>query len=199
MLVDALDDDGGGRDGEGRGDGRSANDRAQDARSRELIHDALGRRLTLAAVLRLARSPRAGHRELVEACLDGRVALADATSDVLARRLHRAKLRTIEAKPDPTRRLRLEGFSPAAAEELLALREPKLDPVIVSLVRAGLADWLTWVTKLAAPPAPVKLVVDAATLVVDAAVGGSLTEHLDALMSLAERVPICLLYTSRCV
>jgi HEAT repeats len=99
--------------------GQLAHDSAA-ARSRELLWQALAGHLRLAAVLQLARSDDAEHRALVEGCLDGRVAVADASAEQVAAALHRARLRPPAPQPDPAKRLRIEGFSVEAAHALLA-------------------------------------------------------------------------------
>ena len=152
-------------------------EREPEARGQELLWQALAGQLTLATALGLARSAHPAHRALIDACLDRRVALAGATADELAAQLHRARLRPIEPKPDPARRLRLEGFSPQAARQLVATRTPELDAQILPVVRLGLADWLAWLG--AEPDAP-----GAAQLVLDAA-DATHAEHAGALVELA--------------
>lgn len=156
-------------------------ERATEARSQELLWQALAGQLTLAAALRLARSAHPAHRALVDACLDRRVALAGATADELAAQLHRARLRPAEPKPDPARRLRLEGFSPEAARQLVASRTPELDAQILPVVRLGLADWIAWLLAERDAAAP-----GAAALVLDAA-DATHAEHAGALVELAAR------------
>ena len=154
-------------------------ERETEARGKELLWRALGGQLTLRTALRLARSGHAAHRELVDACLDRRVPLADATADVLATQLHRARLRMLETKPDPTRRLRLEGFSSEAARLLVAARAPELDAAILPVVRVALADWIAWLSadRHGATAGAVALVLDAAT--------AAQAEHAGTLVTLA--------------
>jgi hypothetical protein len=147
-------------------------------RRAELLADAVSGHLPLAAALRLARSPHPAHQRLLAACLDGRVALADADAERLAAQLHRARLRTTPPPPDPGRRLRIEGFSPEAARALVDQRAPALEPAILATVRAALADWIAW---LAGSPDPraLALVLDAAT--------PSHTDHLEPLLARIEQ------------
>jgi hypothetical protein len=166
ILVDALTLDG----GEG----------SNEQRRRKLLHEALGGRLTLAAILRLARSPHPSHVALVEAVLAGEVVLANASSDELAAALHRAKLRPLPPSDDPTQRLRLEGFSEQAALELVAKLEPKYESQMLAAVRAGIAEWLTWLGD------PTNKPNDAVRLVLGAATSAHV-EHFDRLLDLAER------------
>lgn len=149
----------------------------------ELVGDALGGRLTLAAALRLARSSRPWHRALLQACLEGRVALADADAERLAAALHRGRLLPpAPPREDPGRTLRVEGFSPAAALALVEARVPELEAQVLATVRAGLADWIAWLrsTEVAEPRA-LALVLDAAQP------GPAHAEHAAALLELAER------------
>ena len=57
----------------------------QEPRRKELLWDALSRHISLAMVLRLARSEETTAKELVKACLDGRIRLKDANHYALAR------------------------------------------------------------------------------------------------------------------
>jgi len=162
-------------------------ERETEARGKELLWQALGGQLTLGTVLRLARSAHPAHRELVDACLDRRVALTGATADDLAAQLHRARLRVIDPKPDPARRLRVEGFSPEAARQLVAARTAELDAArrveldaaILPVVRRGLADWIAWLPAEHDRAAAVALVLDAAD--------PTHAEHAGALIELARR------------
>lgn len=148
----------------------------------ELLWDALGGQLPAAAALRLARSSRPSHRALLDACLAGRVALADADAERLAALLHRSKLLPAAPRRDPGRRLRVEGFSPAAARELVDARAPALESEILATVRAGLADWIAWLrTSDVADPRALALVLDAAQP------GASHAEQAGALLELVER------------
>lgn len=123
-----------------------------DARARELLRNALHRRLNLAAALRLAASEHPADRELIDAMLARAVELSDASAEQLATALRRAKLRdTPEPADDPGRRLRIEGFSPAAALELLERCDGTFEPSVGTLVRSELAAWITW---LRGPQAP---------------------------------------------
>lgn len=122
----------------------AALDDEHEPRRVELLWSALAGRLPLAAALRLARSDRPAHRDLLTACLDGRVTLADASADILAAKLHRARLLPQPAIKDPGRDLRLAGFSPAAARALVDQRAPGLEAKIVATVRAGLGEWIAW-------------------------------------------------------
>lgn len=149
----------------------------------ELLGDALGGHLPLAAALRLARSSRPWHRALLEACLAGRVALADADAERLAAVLHRSKLLPAAApRRDPGRRLRVEGFSPPAARELVDARAPALEAAILATVRAGLADWIAWLrTSDVVDPRALALVLDAVPS------GASQAEQAGALLELVTR------------
>jgi HEAT repeat protein len=146
----------------------------------ELLWDALGGHLPLTAALRLARSSHASHRSLLAACLDGRVALADADAERLAAQLHRAKLLPPAPRKDPGRQLRVEGFSPPAARALVDLRTAELEAPILATVRSGLADWIAWLrTDDVNDPRVLALVLDAAQ--------PAHAEHVGALLDLAER------------
>ncbi len=71
------------------------------------------------------------------------MSLADANRDTLAARLHRARLRPPRKdKDDPGRRLRVEGFSPEAAVELLRALEPGRRAALVDAIAPALADWV---------------------------------------------------------
>lgn len=158
---------------------------AKDARGRGLLHDALGGRLSLTAALRLARSSQPSHVALVEAMLAGNVRLSGSASvQALAAALHRAKLRPIPVSEDPTRRIRIEGFSSEAALELLEARTPANEPSLVTLIRASLPVWVTWLFEsdgelVSARLGALELVLMAATR--------SHAEQLDRLLELAER------------
>lgn len=151
-----------------------------EARRIDLLSEALAGRLTLAAALRLARSQQPGHRRLVAACLDGRVALADADVGQLAARLHRARLHPRVEREDPGRTLRIEGFSATAARALVAARAPASEAAALATVRGALADWIAWLRHdPEADPRALALVLDAAQT--------QHAEHLDALLALAEQ------------
>ena len=124
-------------------------------RTRELIGGALAGHLRLAAVLQLAHSRHPEHRALVQACVDGVVPLADATAEQVAAALHRARLRPTEPRRDPAEQLRIEGFSPAAAQRLLddqaaqraqrsGKRDSKEEAAVLAAVRQTLPSWLRW-------------------------------------------------------
>lgn len=154
-------------------------------RTRELLLEALSTRIDLATVVRLARSDEThvAHRAIVDAALEGTLTVVGATRTELAAHLHRAKLRVKAAKDDPTKRLRVEGFSPPAARELVARRRTKdgrADASIVAIVRSSLAEWLRWLTSSDVVDA------DAVALVVDAAERANL-ELLPSLLALVER------------
>ncbi|KIG18422.1 hypothetical protein DB30_00707 [Enhygromyxa salina] len=158
--------------------------RPHDRRQR-MLREAISGTSSLAAALRLAGSSNPVHAALVEAALDGTITLADASQQALAEALYRAKLRPAPTKDDPTRRLRLEGFSPEAASVLaearVGMRIWELQPVL-GCVRAGLADWLAWIR-------PQQLAGDdrasqAAGLVLEAATDSE-AQHLDGLLELA--------------
>jgi len=146
----------------------------------ELLWAALAGRLPLAAALRLARSSRPSQQALLAACLDGRVTLADADAERLAAALHRAKLLPTKPRQDPGRRLRVEGFSQAAALELLEQRKPEVEAQILATVRASLADWIAWLRATEAiDPRALALVLDTAQ--------PSHAEQLTSLFELVER------------
>jgi hypothetical protein len=148
----------------------------------ELLWDALGGQLRSAAALRLARSSRPSHRALLDACLAGRVALADADAERLAALLHRSKLLPAAPPRDPGRRLRVEGFSPQAARELVDARTPLLEAEILATVRAGLADWIAWLRAGdVTDPRALALVLDAAQP------DAGHAEHAGALLEIVER------------
>jgi hypothetical protein len=164
VLVDAIDD-------------------ADEPRRRALLREALSGIPSLRATLRLGRSQQPARLEIVEAALAGELRLVDASAEQLAAALHRAKLRTLPERDDPTRRLRLEGFSPDAALALLDARDAKRDPAILAMVRSGFADWLRWLTHERAPNAVAELA--ALQLVLEAAMPAH-TEHFEPLLDLAE-------------
>ncbi|PRQ04433.1 hypothetical protein ENSA5_07690 [Enhygromyxa salina] len=164
VLVDALELDSEGSAGE---------------RRQKLLHHAISGRLTLAATLRLAASRRHEIVALVDAAVAGHVKLADATPERLADALHRARLRPAPSRPDPTRRLRVEGFSPEAALAVLDCRGREHDDAILRVVRRQLASWVTWLS--ATPTA-----TTAAVELVLAAAGTNHGEHVERLLDLAE-------------
>ncbi|MBX3231404.1 MAG: HEAT repeat domain-containing protein [Labilithrix sp.] len=156
----------------------------EEARTRDLLFDALSGRVSEDVVMRLARSSHPAHRALVDACLDGRVGVAGKTAAELAARLHRAKLRPIGEDDDPAKRLRTSGFSPDAAREIVRLRaeqKERVDAAVLPLVRRGLADWIAWAESEASE-------VDAAAvaLILDAT-DHSHAEHWPSLLTLVER------------
>ena len=99
--------------------------------------DAQGRVSGSGHGLRLASSDERWSVDLVEACLEGRVTLADATAEELAASLHRAMLRTPKEKDDPGWRLRVEGFDAKAARALVKARDAKHEAAV-------LATGLSW-------------------------------------------------------
>lgn len=132
---------------------------AEDRRARELLREAIGGVLTMRAAIRLARSSHPAHRELIDEALAGQLALADGSALDLAAALHRSRLRTSEARPDPFERLRLEGFSPAVALALIEQRSELEEPELFSLIRRAFAEWLRWISADQAPPEPARLAV----------------------------------------
>ncbi len=138
---------------------------ADEPRARQLLHLVLHQRLPLAAVLQLARSAAAVHREVVTACLEGHLQVSDATPQQVASALHRARLRVPASSTDPWHRLRREGFSTElardAVRELLAKAGRGRGPLL-ELVRGQLASWLTYLHDAAAPePAALELALEA--------------------------------------
>ncbi|NVB39871.1 HEAT repeat domain-containing protein [Pseudenhygromyxa sp. WMMC2535] len=169
LLVDAL-------------AGEPGSEEPVDPRRRALLYDAISGRLTLAAALRLARSPRPTHAALVEAALAGDVGIRGGR-DALARALHRENLRPIAAKPeDPAQRLRLEGFSEAGAEVLLAaLERGEVERrAVLAVAREAAATWLRWVAEL-----PRERAAKPAGLAIEAA-GAEQRELVDGLLTLLE-------------
>lgn len=160
-----------------------------DPRRRGLLIDALSGGLTLAGLVRLTTSGRGCAEALIDAALDGRLRLADATRDATAARLHRLKLREAEVVDDPTADLRDQGFTPARAEAVLAHWRAERDPRCVAAVRQRLAEWIAWC------PAD-----DAAELALTAAQRGH-AHLLDALLALAPRAgtAVALPFIERCV
>ncbi|MEM7155380.1 MAG: HEAT repeat domain-containing protein [Myxococcota bacterium] len=156
-------------------------ERQTEARRIGLLCQVLEGRLPMAAALRLARSSQPIHADLLERCLTGRLRLADGDPTTLARRLHRASLRpTPPERDEPGQRLRIEGFSAEAARQLVEERNDDNEAEIREVVRAGLADWITWLKHEDPVPA------DAFAVVLDAADPVSI-EHGDALLDLLER------------
>lgn len=155
-----------------------------EARTKELLLDALSGRIRVAIVLRLAASRVDAHRAVVDACLDGRVIVSGKKPSELAELLHRAQLRPVTKKDDPTKRLRVDGFSPEAALEVAELRAHKKidDPTLLSLVRGSFAAWLTWAHDEDARPRPD---AKAVALLFDAAERGH-AEHGPQLLTLLE-------------
>ncbi|PRQ09756.1 hypothetical protein [Enhygromyxa salina] len=159
--------------------------RPHDRRQR-LLREAISGTLSVAAAVRLAGSSDSVHAALVEAALDGSVALADGSRQVLAEALVRAKLRPAPSEHDRTKRLRLEGFSPEAAQELVDARgdmsASELERAL-ACVRAGLADWLAWlepgqIGRDDRAPAAAMVLLEAAT--------NREREHVDPLLDLAD-------------
>ncbi|MCB9660555.1 MAG: HEAT repeat domain-containing protein [Sandaracinaceae bacterium] len=178
VLVEALASPGEADDGE---HGAAEVTSVSDPRRTALLHDALSGVLPMSAALRLSRSTRPCDRALVEACLAGEVALADADATSFAAALHRARGAREHRTTDPARRLRVEGFSADAARELLGRSSEQLVAAL-PVVRHGLADWVTW---MMADPGVVSAHPHALELVLDAAHGPQ-HEHFGALMALAE-------------
>lgn len=159
-------------------------DGADTPRRRTLLREALSRRLSLAAILRLARTPRPSAAGLIQAALDGELLLADATPATLAAALHRAKLRTLPTRDDPTQALRRSGFSAEAALALLEHRSPQHEASILAVVRAGLAEWIGWLRSDAAPEGPANVAALGLSL---EAVSADRSEHTELLLELAQR------------
>ena len=161
----------------------AAIERQTEARRVDLLCRVLHGHLPITAALRLARSPRPIHADLLERCLAGTLRLSDGNPTTLARRLHRASLRpTPPERDEPGKRLRVEGFSIEAARELVALRDADNRAELRQVVREGMADWITWLD--GADPLP----SDALAMVLDAADRVS-EEHCTTLLALAERAP----------
>lgn len=137
----------------------------EEPRARLLLQGVLHQRLGLAAVLQLARDPSPALREVVEACLEGRLAMQDATPERLASALHRARLRPAAPTRDPWRQLRVEGFSPELARAALRERATAAAserPRLLELVRGQLASWLRYLCDAEAPaPEAIELVLEA--------------------------------------
>jgi HEAT repeat protein len=161
---------------------------AGEQRRRSLLQQALTGLLPMPAVLRLARSSHPSSQALVEAVLASEVKLADGygTLERLTAALHRTKVRSLPAIDDPTQRLRIEGFSAAAALALVDLLEPQHSTreilgLALAVVRADLAEWTTWLGEQPIPHAgALELVLRAAT--------SENVEQLDRLLDLIERV-----------
>jgi HEAT repeat protein len=157
---------------------------AGEQRRRNLLHEALTGLLPMPAVLRLARSSHPSMQALVEAVLAGEVKLAAGygTLERLTAALHRTKLRPLPAIDDPTRRLRIEGFSAAAALALVDALEPQhITSDVLAVVRAELAEWTTWLGEQPIPHAgTLELLLRAAT--------SENVEQLDRLLDLVGRV-----------
>lgn len=154
---------------------------ARDPRSVQLLHDALSGVLSLNAAVRLARSERPSDLALVTACLEGKVKLADGSASALAAALHRARRLPSAHTPDPTRRLRVEGFSPEAAQQLLDTFDATRAESTIAMVRHGLAEWVRWLEHepavLVREPRALELLLDAAER--------KHVEHFSALIELA--------------
>lgn len=163
-----------------------AHAQAEDVRSRELLADALDRRISLAAAVRLARREAVGTRALVDALLDERMHLRDHASDTLAAALGRAKLRPARSREDPLaplRRLRIEGFSPALALALPRELAPAHEAELLALIGANLPAWLAWLEHDAAAP---DLALDRVVRACMHA-GAKPGEQLDRVLDLLER------------
>jgi hypothetical protein len=132
---------------------------AENGRERELLRQATNKLLTMRAAVRLARSPHAAHRELIDEALAGRLELADGHARDLAAALHRLKLWTLPLETDPLERLRLDGFSPAVALSLIEQRSELRESEFFPLVRRGYAEWLHWIAGDQPPPEPSRLAV----------------------------------------
>lgn len=157
---------------------------ADDRRERELLREAIGGLLTVRAAVRLARSANPAHRELIDEALAGRVALADGDAQGLAAALHRLKLRAAEIKDDPFERLRLDGFSPAAALAVIDERRDLDRGELFNVVRRGFAEWLRWIAGEQAPAEAER--VAALELLLDVC-GPEQRMHVDALLEQIER------------
>jgi len=80
---------------------------------------------------------------------------------------------------DPGRRLRIDGFSPEAARELVGLCKPELEAKILATIRGTLANFIAWLrADDVDEPRALALVFDAVTR--------EHAEHVDALLMLAE-------------
>jgi HEAT repeat protein len=116
-------------------------------RTTRLLHDALSGQLSLAMILRLARSSEPHHQRLVAACLDNEVTLADASCQKLAEALHRAQMLPTPKTGDPALQLRLQGFSPAAARLFVAhcvANRSHIQESDLAVIRNQFASWVTW-------------------------------------------------------
>ncbi len=126
-----------------------------DKRTRDLLWDVLSGQLPLSLVRTLVGSDEPTKRELVQACLDGEIEIRDGSSDELAIILHRAKWQAPRRqKPDPTQRMRVEGFSASAAAELVEQFErfeEKNRREVIALVQHQLASWVRWLRTLEIP------------------------------------------------
>ena len=113
-------------------------------RRRDLLAQAMDGALRTSAIMRLAH--KGSCDELVEDCLQGYVRLSDASHVELQRQLYRARLLPQVDLDDPTRTMRLDGFSPEAARELLELREKETTHKgnIDALIREQFVQWLAW-------------------------------------------------------
>lgn len=173
----------------------AALDAESEPRRRRLLLDALDGLLSLAGLLRLVHRRQACADAIVDAVLDGRLRLADATRSEVAARLHRARVRDIAESDDPTADLRVRGFTPARARAVLAAWTAHQDPRCVGAVRARMAEWLAWCAEASAEEGDA-----AAALAVRSASRGH-AEVLDALLGLAHRVPtsVALPFIKRCV
>ncbi|HLT35857.1 MAG TPA: HEAT repeat domain-containing protein, partial [Enhygromyxa sp.] len=183
LLVDALADD-------------------HDRRARELLREAIGGLLTVRAAIRLARSSQPAHVELIDAALAGRLALADGDASQLAAALHRIRARAdLEPRVDVGERLRLDGFSSAAALALLEHRSPENDRDIFAAVRQGFAEWLRWLSS-DPPPEPSR---GAALELLLEVCGAGQRDHVAALFEQLEhsvtivRPKIAIEFIERCV
>ena len=149
----------------------------------ELLWEALDGSMTIATAVRLADTTSPARAELLEACLDGGVALADGSAQDLAAALHRARLRSPEAlERTAIDRLRIEGFSVERALEVVEAYEPENERACLRAVRQCVPEWVRWVLDDAdAPDAAVALVLDAC--------GSNHHEQIDGVFEVAEARP----------
>lgn len=162
---------------------------ADDPRSRSLLLDALSGVLTLAGLLRLVATGHAAADALVDAALEDRLRLADATRDDAAARLHRLRIREAPDGDDPTAELLLFGFTPTRAGAVLDAWRGSADPRCLAAVRRRMAEWIAWCPD-----------DDAAALALRAATRAH-AQLLDGLLELTPRVDtaIALAFMQRCV
>lgn len=149
-----------------------------------LLFEALSGILRRDTVLLLARTDRLP--ELVDACVRGEVRLSDASKEALAADLHRASLEPLD-DPDETAivRLRLHGFRVEDAREALRERKGSADDAELRAVAfRGLPSWLGWHAEMSGsePLMEGRL----AALLLDCAKEGTLDEHEEGLVQVAE-------------